>query len=1098
MEPTATSIGIKLASSVVAPLVKRLFATEGPGADLTDRPVRISALVSFRGQQRTLGERDLRRLATKLVKRAVHSDERPIPVDEDQAVVEALVVALRSLGDLNLTDVEAVQLGHSAFTDKLSHGDAQRRAVAQLSSDATYFYENLLSIASLHILDFFTRRSAFIPRTLVEQSRTLSVLVAKMDTLIARVPPPVAGDETFERDYLAYIAKKHGKLTIHGLDLVDPADNKWPLDTTYMRLEVAQPVRRTRRPRKAASPERSSALAEFGVRTPSDKPSSSVSRPADVVLADQEHVLLRGEAGSGKTTLVQWLALSAARPEPESQMAYLSDRIPFVLPLRTLTRAEDPRHLPTPRSFLSAVGCPLDGSQPDRWEHRVLRAGRGLILVDGIDEVPQRERPATREWLHDLVEAYEGNRWLVTSRPEDVDEDWLADDGFTSVVLSRMTPSDVEAFIRRWHGAARTGDAEKDAQLARYESQLIDAVRTKPDLARLVTNPLMCGLTCALNRDRDGYLPGGRMELYRTALQALLIRRDPQRRVRTVQLSEEAQVKIVQHLAYWLIRNGRNEMDHSRAEKIIKALMPAIPEFGEKLGDASAVFAHFLSRSGLLREPVPGTVDFVHRTFQDYLGAQAAVDSGDFGLLLDHAVDTQWEDVIRMAVGHAHVHERAMLIKGLLDKAPSGRQKSHVATRHRIYLLALACLDNAPDLDPRVRREVTRKAATLIPPRNESRARALAAVGPIVLDQLPGPEGLDDETAMLVVITASHVDSEYAIPVLARFATHPSPAVRTLLAEAWDRHATSRYADEIIAKLAADVSITVTSDEQLDALGSLGSFTSLTAAGQGVTDRALLRYALRTAAPQELRILGIDHLQSLAFLDAFTGSVKHLVVQMSAQVSDAGAIARHGLQKLVLTGTRVTDFGFLHELEDLEQCVIDWDFNLKPAWWDFNLMPGSQSYDVHLSPFSPMPLDDVGYGLLPSYDPAYTIFDPPPWGLRSHDAPWVALAERPRLTDLSLSVRSFASLPSTVAFPTVRNLFIESRTPENLLRDLSALPGMFPALVELSVGHLHPEADLTPLRALPTLRKVAAWGPFKVSKWREYLPPEVDLEHRDR
>ncbi|MGW3690246.1 hypothetical protein [Streptomyces sp. NPDC005125] len=35
---------------------------------------------------------------------------------------------------------------------------------------------------------------------------------------------------------------------------------------------------------------------------------------------------------------------------------------------------------------------------------------------------------------------------------------------------------------------------------------------------------------------------------------------------------------------------------------------------------------HLIGRTGLLRTPAADTVDFVHRTFQDYLGAQAVAE----------------------------------------------------------------------------------------------------------------------------------------------------------------------------------------------------------------------------------------------------------------------------------------------------------------------------------------------------------------------------------------------------------------------------------------------------------------------------------------
>jgi hypothetical protein len=44
MDPTTT--GVRPASAVVTPLVKKLLVSEGPGAGLVDKPVRISDYVS--------------------------------------------------------------------------------------------------------------------------------------------------------------------------------------------------------------------------------------------------------------------------------------------------------------------------------------------------------------------------------------------------------------------------------------------------------------------------------------------------------------------------------------------------------------------------------------------------------------------------------------------------------------------------------------------------------------------------------------------------------------------------------------------------------------------------------------------------------------------------------------------------------------------------------------------------------------------------------------------------------------------------------------------------------------------------------------------
>jgi hypothetical protein len=794
VEPTA--IGVRLASAAAAPLVRKLFVSEGAGAGLVDRPVRISGYVSFKGEKRRLDRADVTGLAAELVRRALKSPgERPLPEGEEAAVVHALADTLYALGDLDMTDVQAVELGHERLAARLraASGHPER----DLSADAAHFHSRLLTTACLHVLHFFTQRSAFVPRTLVEQTRRQGELLAKVDELIARTPGPGDADASFEQRYASYVATRHGQLTIYGIDLANSPD-RWPLDAAYLSLQALVPG------------------ADDHVGGPDGtRVASAATLPAEEALADHDRVLLRGVAGSGKTTLVQWLAVTAARGER-------GDRVPFVLPLRTLIRRPD--GLPVPDAFLAAVRVPFHAGQPDGWADRVLTARRGLLLVDGIDEIPERERERTRRWLRDLLDVYPGNQWLVTSRPSAVREDWLAPEGFAELALTPMSHDDVAAFVARWHTAARAGASGPELErLDAYERSLLDAVRTKPDLGRLATNPLMCGLICALHRDRRGYLPHGRQELYDAALSMLLARRDEERDMFApgedgVRLTELPQIQLLQRLAYWLIRNNQSEMDRDRAERIVADVLPSLPAAAAQ-GDAARILGHLLVRSGLLREPAAGTVEFVHRTFQDYLGAKAAVEDGDFGLLVRGAADEQWADVVRLAVAHARPRERAELLRDLTAEA----DRLEGAASTRVRLLALAALEHATELDPAVRAEVERHAAALIPPRTTEEARALASVGPLALELLPGPEGLSVEEARAVVVTASLIGTDAAVPVLARFRSHPALDVRAQLTWTWNRFPTRRYGEDVVAHLREDgLFFSARSGEQLRFLRELG------------------------------------------------------------------------------------------------------------------------------------------------------------------------------------------------------------------------------------------------------------------------------------
>ncbi|MFI1759845.1 NACHT domain-containing protein [Streptomyces sp. NPDC020571] len=531
-----TALGARVASGAVAPLVRRLFVRDGPGAGLVDRPVRISALVTFRGEKRNVTPKDVDRIAGELVRRALAAagpGEEPVDAAEATAVKDALARTLTRLGEITVEDFEAVGLGPERFARELGAGVPL--APYGLGEGGTLLYERLLHTASLHILNFLTQRSTYVARQQTVQTQQLSRLVRAADVLLERLPSQSAEDAGFEERYADHVAARYGTLTIYGLDA---GTREWPLDTAYLSLEATRPR-----------------AGRDGRRDPEYRVVA-----AEQVLAGHDQVFLRGVAGSGKTTLVQWLAVTAASRVYDHGLTHLIGRVPFVLPMRRIVRPG--AELPFPGDFLRAVGCPVAGEQPPGWVERVLRAGRGVLLVDGIDEIAGDRRGAARRWLRELVRAFPGNLWLVTSRPSAVPEE---------LVLTPMGRDGVATFVRRWHRAAEVDPSVGESLLA--------AVRGTSELNGLATNPLMCGMLCALHRDRRGFLPQDRRSLYEAALTMLLERRDRERELHGsdgVRLAFATQVQLLQKLAWWLIRNSRQEMDRDEALGIVDRALPAL------------------------------------------------------------------------------------------------------------------------------------------------------------------------------------------------------------------------------------------------------------------------------------------------------------------------------------------------------------------------------------------------------------------------------------------------------------------------------------------------------------------------------------------
>ncbi|GAA3372500.1 NACHT domain-containing protein [Streptomyces antimycoticus] len=805
---------------------------------------------------------------------------------------------------------------------------------------------------------------------------------------VVRRPGRPTVQPSFEERYLSYVAERHSQLTVVGLNLSRPERACWPLDAAYLSLELAE-----RREDWPADSEEA------------DRPSVVVKR-AEQAMAHCRRVLLRGLAGSGKTTLLQWLAVATARDELPEELAGWRGQVPFVLPLRTLVRRGP---LPEPHEFLSAVGTPLAASQPEGWADGVLSQGKALVLVDGIDEVPQERRGPTRDWLEQLLAAYKDAHFVVTTRPSAVPEGWLSSSCFTELSVRPMSVADTEVFVCRWHTAARqsaTTEAER-SQLHDLEAALRVTARAQRDLAQLSSTPLMCALICALHRDRRGHLPHSRIELYEAALSMLLVRRDIERSIDVpegIQLTEHQSIQLLQRLAYWLIRNRQTEMDRATALALVSDALPAMQAVAEQ-GTADQVLTHLVGRSGLLRQPTADTIDFVHRTFQDYLGAKAAIEAHDFPLLVNHAHDDQWEDVVRMAVAHARPTESADLLRRLVD-----RGDAEVEHRSRLHLVAAASLQYATELDPDARRLVEERARVLLPPRSQEEADALAALGPGILDLLPGPQGLEYDEVISVILTAAGIGGDHAYAFLRRFAQSlPPDSASYALADSWKHFDADEYARDILIRFRDHLSLSVRTHDQRNALRFLKPITSVT------------------------------------FREAFTED--EITEHLSPE---------HIRNLRIYSGQLLTELKFIRELPALTELALSDCIQL-----------------THIEDLAGLPLSDLSLLHLPdefSFDALASLSGITELSLYTR-LPWESMAEMPApegLTRLFLGASIGTPLAGLSRWQQLRELVINTGPDKGEWQEISALPRLTElGIADYDLTQAVPIHSVTSLRLLP-------------------------------
>ncbi|WP_052411178.1 serine protease [Streptomyces sp. NRRL S-118] len=570
-------------------------------------------------------------------------------------------------------------------------------------------------------------------------------------------------DHEFELRYRRYVAHRYGQVETlgHGSGL---GRIVWPLDTAFLALELAETA-----PRRG--PGRSAVDVATGKRV-------------QAALHGRSRVLLQGAAGSGKTTLMHWLAVRTAQGDLPSELSQLQGRVPIVVPLRALACS---RAIPQVEQLLGELQYPAADVQPVGWLTRLLDQGRGLLLVDGIDEVQHDQRPRVRSWLEGLLSLYPDTAVVATSRPSAVPDDWLAGYNFTAFSVLPMSPADVGTFIDRWFTALRESRdwGRYRDRAERYRRTLRAALDTKASLTEMAANPRLCTLICALWLERRGYLPEDPMSLHREALGLLLGQRDFQRGIahlEGISMGQEPQGHLLDNLALWMTLNGETEIARSYASHILEGVsLPPLQGLGAE--HAEQVLSHLLIRSGVLRETASGTIAFEHSTLRDFFASHALVDGGHFGFLVNHAHDAQYEDVVRMAIGHCGPGESDQLLLALVERGD--REPEY---RTRVHLLATASLEYTARVDPEIRMEVLRRAEALVPPCDDAAADVLAEGGVAVLDLLPGPDGLTVEEARAVVLTACKIGGPDAAAFLERFQGHADPAVRDRVR--WGRNRT--------------------------------------------------------------------------------------------------------------------------------------------------------------------------------------------------------------------------------------------------------------------------------------------------------------------
>ncbi len=341
-------------------------------------------------------------------------------------------------------------------------------------------------------------------------------------------------------------------------------------------------------------------------------------------------MLVIGDPGSGKTTLMKYYALTCLDENPPRSLGFVESVRIFYLPLRELeSRDTLPVNLSawSERNYLN-----IDTELFTAW----LDGGASLVLLDGLDEVSDpAERKRVCRWIKEMAGTFEKAKFVVTSRPAALRDGISLDVGHQRVSVRDFSPKQQEVFLNNWYKAAflheirpknRTGKewkAQQEGQAKKLAAAIIEYLR-KPEnrgIRELAAIPMLLQIMAILWKERR-FLPGRRLELYSAALDYLLDYRDRERNLEPLLSAGDAR-RVLAPVALWMQEAlGNDEADRSSLQEKMQETLEAI----KPPHTVVDICRNLVDRTGVLVEQGRTTYVFRHKTFREYLAAEQFMD----------------------------------------------------------------------------------------------------------------------------------------------------------------------------------------------------------------------------------------------------------------------------------------------------------------------------------------------------------------------------------------------------------------------------------------------------------------------------------------